>query len=181
MISRTAYLAVALLWLPGLATAHNYSYLEGGYLGLDNELEEADGLFLGGSYGLFNHLAVIAEWDTAGDYDQLGAGVQYHRSLTEPLDLTLGATVEQLSVDEDDDTGYGLRAGLRWQAWNHRLELWPEARYVDALGDEALSGRLTATYEVIPRLDVLGIAQAGDDDRYGLGLRYSFGPRQTGH
>ena len=112
MISRTAYLAVALLWLPGLATAHNYSYLEGGYLGLDNELEEADGLFLGGSYGLFNHLAVIAEWDTAGDYDQLGAGVQYHRSLTEPLDLTLGATVEQLSVNADDDTGYGLRAGF---------------------------------------------------------------------
>lgn len=181
MTSRTIVFAAALLALPGLAAAHNYSYLEGGYLQLDNDVEEADGFFLGGSYGLFNHVAVLAEWETAGDYDQLSAGLQYHRSLTDPIDLTLGVTAEQLSFDRDDDTGYGLRAGLRWQAYDHRFELWPEARYVDALGEDALSGRVTATYAVVPRLDLIGLAQVGDDDRYSLGLRYNFGPRVTGH
>jgi len=174
--------AAALLLAPGLALAHNYNYIEGGYLHRDQAGDE-DGFRVGGSFDILSPIAIFGEYADVDRFSQLSIGGLWHTPLTRDIDLNLGASLEQIDHDHGgDDTGFGLRAGIRWAVPNTRLELNPEFRYVNIDDDHAdgLSLRLGALYALTDRLDLAGGVQGGDDDRFDLGVRYNFGPRITG-
>jgi hypothetical protein len=174
---KTVAAIAALSLAPTLVAAHNYTYLEGGYLHRDYGAEEDGGFRIAGSADVAQPLAVIGEYNDTGDVEQLSAGLLYHTPLNNVIDFNAGATMEHFEVGSRDDTGYGLRAGLRWQLMGDRAELNPEIRYVDVFDDDATSLRLGGLYKLNRELDVQGAVQGGDDDRVEVGLRYNFLPR----
>ncbi|MFT4047588.1 MAG: hypothetical protein QM661_12960 [Solimonas sp.] len=171
--------AAALLLAPGLALAYDYNDLEGGYLHRDQAGDES-GLRIGGSFDVLSPVAIFAEYDDVDEFSQLSVGGLYHTPLTRDIDLNLGVSIEQFDHDRGgDDTGFGLRGGIRWTVPNTRLELDPELRYVDIDHDKAdgVSVRLGALYPLTGVLDLQGGVQTGQDDRFDLGVCYNFGPR----
>lgn len=183
-LTRTRLLiaAGALAALPGLASAHNYTYLEGGYLNRDFGADDESGFRIAGSGAIAPHFALIGEYADTGDLEQISAGGLFHTALNNTVDFTLGATYEHIEFGPGDDNGFGLRTGLRWQNADGRLELAPEIRYIDFGDDDDTSLRVAGLYGLTNELDVVAAVQAaGDDDRLEAGLRYNFGPRHTGH
>lgn len=171
---RMAVLATALM-LPAMCFAHDYTYLEGGYLSLDNGPNDDSGFYLGASLNIAEPFAIIGEYNDAGNFEQISGGGVFHTPLNEAVDLNVGATFEHVEAGNADDTGFGLRAGIRWWALPGRLEVIPEVRYVDVFEDDATSLRATGLLRVTQMLDLQGMIQGGDDDRYGLGVRFNFG------
>lgn len=169
----------ALLLLPLSAVAHNYTYVEGGFLNRDYGNNDDSGFRIAGSGSIANNFALIGEYSDVGDLDQLSAGGLFHTALTNDVDLNLGATFEHVDAGPVDDSGYGLRAGLRWGLMP-RLEMSPEIRYTDVFGSKDTSARLSGLFAFTPQLDLQAALQGGDDDRVEVGLRYNFGPRVTG-
>lgn len=171
----------ALLLVPALASAHSYNYLEGGYLHRDQPGDDS-GFRVNGSFDVLSPIAVFAEYDDVDDFSQLSVGGLWHTPLNNAIDLNLGASLEHFDYEHGgDDTGFGLRGGVRWMIPNTRLELDPEIRYVDVdEPDDGTSVRLGALFRLSKALDLQGAIQGGDDDRYEVGLRYTFGPRMTG-
>ncbi|HEY0974175.1 MAG TPA: hypothetical protein VGE57_06750 [Solimonas sp.] len=172
-------LTVAALLLPLSAFAHNYTYIEGGYLNRDYGPQDDSGFRIAGSGSIADNFALIGEYSDVGDLDQVTAGVLFHTPLNNAIDLNLGATFEHVDAGVADDSGYGLRAGLRWQPMP-KLEMNPEIRYVDVFDSSDTSLRLAGLYAISPEVDIQAALQGGDDDRVEVGLRYNFGPRITG-
>ncbi|PPE72148.1 hypothetical protein C3942_19825 [Solimonas fluminis] len=182
-LTRTRLLiaAGALAAMPGLAAAHNYTYLEGGFLNRDYGPDDESGFRIAGSGDIHRNVALIGEYADTGDLEQISAGALFHTPLNNILDFTAGATYEHIEFGPADDNGFGLRTGLRWQNADGRLELAPEIRYVDFGDDDDTSLRVSGLYGLTPQLDLVAAVQgAGDDDRLEAGLRYNFGPRLTG-
>ncbi|MGB0955788.1 MAG: hypothetical protein ACPGZP_07275 [Panacagrimonas sp.] len=175
---RKTWLAL-LVAVPCAASAHNYSYLEGGLVNQDQGSDDETGIRIAGSYDLAPPIALFGEYADIDDYEQITAGALFHTALDKQLDLVLGASLENVDVGVDDDTGIGLRGGLRWQPINH-LEIHPEVRYVDVFDEDSTSVRVAGLFSVTPELDLQVAAQGGDDDRFEVGVRYNFGPRSTG-
>jgi len=171
----------ALLIAPTFAFAHNYNYLEGGYVHRDQAGTD-DGFRVNGSFDVLSPIAVFGEYDDVGHFGQLSLGGLWHTPLTNTLDLNLGASYEHYDWRHGgDDSGFGLRGGVRWMVPNLPLELDPGVRYVNlGHGHDDTSARLGALYRLTDALDVQAAVQAGDDDRVEAGLRYNFGPRLTG-
>jgi len=170
--------AAALIALPTHAAAHSYTYLEGGYLNRDFGADDESGFRIAGSGDIARNIALIGEYADTGDVDQISAGGLFHTPINNQLDFTAGATFEHVDVGSADDSGFGLRSGVRWQTTDGRFELAPEVRYLDVFDDTDTALRLGALYGLTPALDVIGAVQgAGDDDRYEVGLRYNFVPR----
>lgn len=170
--------AVALM-LPAAAMAHNYTYLEGGFLDRDYGPEDDSGFRIAGSGSIADNVALFGEYADTGNVEQITAGVLYHMPLNKQVDLNLGASYEHIDVGPADDSGFGLRAGLRWQLTPY-IEMNPEIRYIDAFNDSATSLRLAGLFAVTKELDIQAALQGGDDDRIEVGVRYNFGPRLTG-
>ena len=160
------------------AAAADYRYLDGGVVDRDGS---DTGVRMAGSGELTAPLAAFGEVVDAGQYEQLSAGLMFHTPFATGLDFNAGATLEAVDTGGQDDTGYGARAGLRWQVpQSNGLELNPEVRHVVVFNDVITSFRAGALFPVAPRFNLLGALQAGDDDRVELGMRYSFGtPRNT--
>lgn len=180
--NRTRPLAAlaALMLLPLAAQAHNYTYIEGGFLHRNDDLDrpDRDGLRVAGSVDVAAPIALFGEFDHTGDnFDQLGGGVLFHTPVSAVLDVEAGASVEHVDTGPRDDTGFGLRAGVRWQLADARLELSPGVRYVNVLDRSDTSARCGVLFRLSEALDLQGAAQVGDDDRFEVGLRYNFGPR----
>lgn len=169
-------LAVLALALPGLAGAFDYSFVEGGFVDIDRgRRDQGDaGLRVGGSFSVLPQLALTGEYADTGDFSQMSLGALYHTPLAPRWDLIAGGGLEFVDIGADDDAGFGLRGGARWQALD-RLEVQPELRFVDVFEETSTSLRVSAAYEVVPRLDVQGAVQCGDDDRLEAGVRYRFG------
>lgn len=172
--------AAALMLVPALVQAHNYNYVEGGWVHRDQRGDE-DGIRLLGSFDVARPVAIFAEYATVEDFDQLSAGALFHTPINNDFDLVLGASIEDVNYsDGGGDTGFGLRGGVRWVIPQTRLELNPELRYVDIDPEELVSVRVNALYQLNNAFDIQGAVQGGDDDRFELGVRYNFGPRVTG-
>ena len=171
---------LALAALPLIATARDYSYLQAAVYahedtdatdGVPNRGDRPEGYRVAGQLALPTRpLAYFSEYAHTDVLEQWSVGLLYHRPLWFSLDLTAGASVE--FEDMTDEQGYGLRAGLRWWPLGQRLELSPEVRH-EELFEAATSGRLTATLLLRQRLYAEAAAQAGDEERYLLGLRYA--------
>lgn len=172
--------AVAVLAaLPTLAAAHNYNFVEGGYVSLDDDADgNESGFRIAGSGDVHPNLALIGEYGNVDDIDVISAGALFHTPINPEFDWTAGATYERVDAGDEED-GYGLRTGLRWQTADARFELNPEVRYVDVV-DDGTSVRLGALYALNQNLDLQAAIQEGDDDRLEAGVRYNFGPRKTG-
>lgn len=158
-----------------VASAIDYTYLEGGYVSIDRGRNDDSGLRIAGSLGLASRVALIGEYADADDYRQLSAGALFHAPMSGQWDLVLGATLEEVDAGRVDDTGFGLRAGARWRQAASRLQLEPELRVIEVFDDTATSLRVGGQFELKPRLDLAGALQGGDDDRFELGVRYRFG------
>lgn len=168
-----ALTAGAALALPFAAHAHNYTYIEGGYVSLDNDAADDSGFRIAGSGAITAPIALIGEYVDTGDFEQLSFGAIYHAPIDRSLDWFAGATIEMVDVPGDDDTGFGLRGGLRW-SFAKSFELIPEIRHVDVFDEGFTSLRLAGLFRVAPRLDIQAALQGGDDDRFEAGLRYNF-------
>lgn len=179
-MKRSALMALTAACLPLAAAAHNYTYLEGGFLHRDFGDEDDSGFRIAGSADVAPPFALFGEYGDTGPLEQFSAGGLFHMPINNALDFTAGASVEHADAGPVDDTGYGLRAGLRWQFAGTRLEVDPELRYVDVFGDDGTSLRVAGLFAVAQNVDLQGAVQGGDDDRFELGLRYNFGPRLTG-
>ncbi len=174
-IKRT--LAAALLALPGAALAHDYTYVEGGYVSMDRGADDEGGVRLAGSAALTPTVNVFAEGADVDEYNELAAGVMMHAPLSPTIDAVGGASIERVEVGEFDDTGLGLRGGLRWTVVDNTLEINPEIRYrnLEVGDDEAsTSVRVAGLYRLTPLLGAQVAVQGGDDDRFEAGLRYGF-------
>ncbi|NKF23925.1 TonB-dependent receptor [Solimonas marina] len=169
---------MTMLLAPTFAYAHDYNYIEGGYLNWDQPGDDS-GYHLKGSVDVLSPIAPFIEYNSVDNVDQLSLGGIFHAPLTPQVDVILGGSYEHFDVDHGGDaSGYGLRGGLRWSVPNTRLELDPQVRYVNLdhdHHDDATSFRLDALYALTPAVSLQGAFQSGDDDRYEVGLRYSFG------
>jgi hypothetical protein len=169
--------------LPLIATAHEYDYVHAGLYGhedtdatdtVPHRGNTPQGYRVGAQLSMPTRpLAYFAEYGHTDVLEQFSVGLLYHRPLWFTLDLTAGASVE--FEDMTDEHGYGLRGGLRWSPFP-RLELSPEIRH-EELFEAATSARFTAAYLLRHRLHAEASVQAGDEERYLVGLRYALAPR----
>lgn len=167
---------LALSLASGLASAMDYTYLDGGFVSIDRGNRNDSGIRLGGSITVAPTVALIGEYADADSYSQFSGGALFHTPINRDLDLVLGGTFEQVDLGPVDDTGFGLRGGVRWQPSGNRFELNPEVRVLDVFNRTDTSFHVGANFAVAPHFDVGGAVQAGDDDRLEFGLRYRFGP-----
>lgn len=166
--------------LPLIATARSYDHLEVGlYAHADTDATDGvlnrggrpAGYRVAGQIALPTQpLAYFSEYAHTDVLEQWSVGLLYHRPIWFSLDVTAGASVE--FEDMTDEQGYGLRAGLRWWPFGPWLELSPEVRH-EELFQAATSGRMTAALQLQQRLFAEAAAQAGDDERVLVGLRYA--------
>lgn len=176
-LRKTIAAAAAVAILPMTAFAFDYNNVEGGFVHLHNDSGSDNGFRIGGSFAIAPPVAVFGEYDHGGDVDRISAGGLFHTPIHSNLDLNLGASLEHGSLPHDHDTGFGLRAGLRWNAVPGELELDPELRYVSLFNRDDVSARLGGLYHINRNLDLQAALQAGDEDRAEVGLRYNFGSR----
>lgn len=178
--SLAAFSALSTLGLMPLASqAADYTYIEGGFIQRHDYGETGAGGRVAGSFDLPTiPLAIIGEFDGTNGLNQFDAGVVFHMPIVRQLSFFAGGTLEHADRNgkgyDDSSTGPGGRVGLRWQA-NQVLELSPELRLVHLYHDDQVSVRLNALLNIAPHLDVQGAVQGGDEQRYEVGLRYSFG------
>lgn len=175
----------------------SYDYIEGQLISSDIEDEDGTGLGIGGSFLLQPSLFLTGSYETVGydsaDFDvmMVGIGGRTPLSLSSPVKLDLYGSfgLENLTIDFDnrfaddyDDSGFGLRGGLR-AALSPQLELVGELRFVDygdiegqflrvgiAL-DLANNLALTADY-ITGEYDFDG--SNGDRDDLRVGIRFNF-------
>ena len=165
----------ALTMLPAVASAADYTYVEGGFIDRHDYGQSGAGGRVAGSVDLpILPLAIIAEYDGTDGLHQFDVGGLFHVPIIPTLNLFGGATLEHGDRGGDTSTGVGARAGVRWQTTG-ALELSPELRYTHLFGSNETSIRLNALYNIAPHLDLQGAIQGGDEQRYEVGLRYNFG------
>lgn len=168
--------AAAMLAAPA-ASAFDYSYVEGGYVDIDGAGADDSGFRLAGSLGIAPHVALLGEYADVGDLSQISAGAIFHDAINTSIDWFVGGTFERIDINagpnDFDDTGFGLRGGLRWKVAS-AVELVPEIRYLDIFDDTLTSVRLGGLFNVASQLQLQAAIQGGDDDRIELGVRYNF-------
>ncbi|ORE86098.1 porin family outer membrane protein [Oceanococcus atlanticus] len=169
-----ACLATATLATPVVANAHNYNTVEGGFISRDLGREDDSGLRIAGSAEIARQFALFGEFSDVGDLDQLTFGGMYHQALQHDLDWYGGVSLEMVDAGAADDTGIGLRAGLRWTTPDPRFEINPEIRHFEVFDDGVTSLRVAGYYAITRPFDLQLALQTGDDDRFEAGARYNF-------
>ena len=166
--------ATALSILPMAASAFDYNYVEGGYLYRNNDIADDSGFRLNGSFDIAPNVNVFGEYGSTSKYDQITAGAQLHAPINNVLDFTAGGSLEHFSGGGTNETGFGLRGGVRWNIVPGQWELNPEVRYVRVHGYDQTSARVGALYQINRNFGVAAALQGGDEDRVEAGVRYSF-------
>lgn len=169
--SRKACLLLAAALPLGAAHAHNYSYIEGGYI----EREDNGGLRLAASLALDPRLAAFGEISDTDPVQTLSAGLMLHQPVNPQVDWTAGLSLETVDVGRRDDTGLGVRAGLRWRVPASPLvELNPEIRHRDVFDRGQTSLRVAALLALSAPWQLQIALQGGDEDSLSAGVRYHF-------
>lgn len=172
---RVALTAVAALSIvPMTASAFDYNYVEGGYLHRNNDISHDGGFRIGGSFEVVPQIAAFGEYGSTSKYDQITAGALFHTPINSELDFTAGGSLEHFSGGGTTDTGFGLRAGVRWNVVPGQWELNPEVRYLHIDGYNQTSARVGASYHINKQVDFQAALQGGDEDRVEAGVRYNF-------
>ncbi len=168
----TALAALALL--PGVVSAADYNYLEGGFIQRDTYGRSDAGVRVAGMLGIHPNVAAYSEFSNNDELNQFSAGAVFHTPINTEFDLFAGGGLEYVDIGQADDLGYGLRGGLRYTP-SKIIELTPEVRYFNAVGDGRVALRLSGAYYIAPRFALVAAVQGGDDDRFEAGIRYRFG------
>ena len=175
--------AVAALALPAAASAMenanlSYTFAEFGY----QDIEEADGFNLEGSYQFNQTFFAFGEYNTLGndgsDVTTLTFGAGAAVAMNDKVDLfaKLGFVSADIEVGpfSNDDTGFGLEFGARGMV-TKELEVFGGLSYVDVFEDSRTGLELGARYWV---QENLGISFAYEDVEDGSGFmlagRYTF-------
>lgn len=169
-----ACLTSAALFVPAGASAHNYNFVEGGFIDRDLEQASDSGLRIAGSADIARNFALFGEFSDVGELEQLTFGGLFHQALQHDLDGYGGVSLEMVDAGRSDDTGIGLRAGLRWTAPDPRFELNPEIRHFDVFDEGVTSLRVAGYFAIARPFDLQLALQTGDDDRFEAGARYNF-------
>lgn len=166
--------AAALSFLPMVASAFDYNYVEGGYLHRNNDVANDGGFRIAGSFDVAPQIAAFGEYGSTNTYDQITAGGLFHTPINNALDFNAGASLEHFSGGGSTSTGFGLRTGVRWNIVPGQWELNPELRYMHVDGNNFTSARLGASYHINRQFDIQAAFQGGDEDRVEAGVRYNF-------
>lgn len=165
------------LLLPGLSTASEYVFVDGGVV--DRDASTGIGVRMAGSAALTSPIALFGEVVDDDTYSQLSAGALFHTRIASNVDFNAGGSLEMVDNGATDDTGLGARMGVRWLVPQARgLELGPEVRHVRVFNQDIVSVRGNALFPLTRNLLMQGAVQGGDDDRVEVGMRYNFGPRR---
>ena len=130
-------------------------------------------VFAGYSYGQVDTRGITVDLQSA----EGGAGLNFPLSKT--IDVVAEAAYLWAKVDADrfgsaDDSGYGLKAGLRAMV-TPKLELNGGVAYTDVSGSET-AGYVGAVYNFTNAVAMtLGVSASKDATTYGGGLRVYFG------
>lgn len=165
---------------------YNYFSLGYGRIDFDNVNADGDGFNAGGSYAISDSFHVFADYGMANldggvDATEIDAGIGWHTSLSDVVDLVAGLSYEYVELDAPaitsvDDSGLGLGVGLRFAA-SEMLELNAGISYVD-LSDSGsnTSFEVGGLYDVTDAFSIgLGADWSDDASSYTLSGRFYFG------
>jgi long-subunit fatty acid transport protein len=165
---------------------YNYFSLGYGTTEFDNVNVDGDGFNVGGSYAINQSYHVFADYGSANldgniDATEFGAGIGWHTSLTDAVDLVAGLSYEYVELDAPavtaiDDSGFGLGVGLRFAA-SEMLELNAGINYVDLSDSGNDTGfSVGGLYDLTESFSVgLGGSWSDDATSYTLSGRFYFG------
>jgi hypothetical protein len=157
------------------ASEPRYTYAEGGWI--RNNPDDADtdnGWFLGGQFGLFRSVHLLAEYADLGDVEtwQLGGG--WHGLLGDRADIV----AEAAYLDADSDNGYRLTGGVRWYVLE-QLEVDGNLTRTDVGDFENNTFGVGAVWDLKTRLSVGARLDFGDEgDAMRVFVRFYF-PRRS--
>lgn len=166
----------------------DYSFFSLGYgnIEFDDVNVDGDGFNVGGSYAINDSYHVFADYSSADldggiDATEFGAGIGWHTSLSDAVDLVAGLSYEYVELDASgfgsvDDNGFGLGVGLRFAA-SEALELNAGINYVDLSDSGDDTGfSVGGLYDLSDAFSVgLGGSWSDDTSSYTLSGRFYFG------
>lgn len=166
--------------LSAMAEKPDWRYVEGGYTKMDfddNESFEPDGLTVNGKYLLNSNWFLNGEYsffeEGNFDFNMLTVGAGYRIPVNASTDAYVGANVERVDGDVEDDTGYSINAGLR-SMLTEQVELAGEVGYYDVDDGEA-TFKIGANYYITPQWAVGASYKFIDDlDIMQVTARYAF-------
>jgi hypothetical protein len=167
-----------------------YTYGEVGYSHLDFDDFDADGdaWYLNGSFALTDMFHVVAGYtdgnlDANGggsaDYSSWNLGVGINYPISDTIDLVGRLSYLSAEVENDDEDGYGLYAGVRAMVMP-QFELNGGVDYTDLGGDfgDDTAVELGAVYNFTDMVAAAaGVSFSDNVTQYNIGLRLYFGER----
>ncbi len=160
-----------------MAASPNWRFVEGGYTNADVGAGDFDGVDVGGVYLLENNIYVTGEHkmldDNGTDLDMTTVGLGYRMPLDSSTDAYFGANFERVDLENYDENGYSVHAGLRSMV-TEQVELLGQVGYYDVdTGDVTV--KVGANYYFTPRWAVGASFEKIDDlDITQLNARYTF-------
>lgn len=182
---KTIIAAVLLaLAAPSFADQPSYNYVAAGYqrLEIDDDFGldlSADGFQVDGSFAIADNWHIIAAYGAADfgygvDLSQLSIGAGYHSAISANTSFFADLAYIQAEVSASgfgsiDESGYGVRAGLRGMP-SERVELEGYVSYAD-LGDggDGTSVGGAAWYKFTESFG-LGLTASAEEDVFGYGV-----------
>jgi hypothetical protein len=178
-----------LLFAQGVAAqGFNYQYVEVGYASSSTEVGATDidgdvigfeatysidpAVYVGAAFG-------FADFDFDIEQDSRSLFLGLHQSMAPETDAYVEAGIIQVDVElpffgSDDDTGFGLVAGLRhWAA--PQFEVGASASYVDVFDDSDTSFSVEGQYYVQDTLSlIVDFTFSSDSDSIGISVRSAY-------
>lgn len=186
MFKKMLMASVLALPLAAMADGLSYNYIQAGYVMADIDGGgDADGFGIGGAFlvnpavfvqGAYSRIKLDG---TDIEASTISGGLGFRHGLTETVDFTASANVVFAEVDagsfgSDDDTGYGLTAGIRALVMP-ALELNAGANYTNVFDDGETSFGVGAVFSVTPQFALLGNGDfSSDANAYTIGARFMF-------
>jgi opacity protein-like surface antigen len=165
---------------PAQASEVKYNYLEGRYV-LDAETDnniDGDGYQIGGSFRIDTNLYAFGSYqaldlDFNNDIDTFEVGAGYIHPLNAKWDANFSASLVNMDVNNNDDTGFSLTAGVRGMV-TPNIEGRAILSYIDVEDDDTFI-TLGGDYFFTPDLSVgVEVDLAGDLETLSIGARYYF-------
>jgi predicted porin len=177
--------ALVLLHASGAHAQLNYSYVRGAYLvhRADSDLGtnlDGRGPEIGVSYEILSFLHAFADYhvlkldDFPVETDTTKAGVGFDLDLSPDQSVYFDFAALRQDSDNTSNDGYGFSIGYR-EKNQTRLEFDVRADYIKLSDSDYTdtSVAMSLQYELRRNLKIEGLARfGGDDESYGIGLRY---------
>lgn len=160
-----------------LAASPKWRFVEGGYTNAEIGRADFDGLNVGGKYLFNNNFFVSGEYDmldeSGTDLDLLTLGGGYRLPINSFTDAYFGVNYERVELENYDDSGYSVDAGVR-SMLTEQVELLGEIGYYD-VDDGDVTVKIGANYYFTPQWAIGANYKKIDDlDITQITARYTF-------